>query len=406
MAAFSIPLKFDNTVLMCDSISYANARVDYINVVTSNIDSINGQVLLGMVVFFEDNLAPGDGIVARMFMTVYPDAEEQVSVIDTLFFPPGGEFLLFDPTSAQIIPEFVKSNIFISLNPEGDADGNGTINVGDAVYLVNYCFKGQRPPIPINAGDANTDENVNVGDVVYLINYIFRYGPPPNAKPKISTAPVYYYTEEIQGDKGTEFKLYLNSEVALGGVQCQFSDKGEYLIISDIQTGELVDGLDLYGGKSENSYRYGIVDLEGAGEVRPGEGLLLSLTYDRALGFEMNSVMAFDKSGNELPAYNGHGNKPDILPSYYSLKQNYPNPFNPSTTIKYTIANEGIIKLSIYNVLGQKVVDLVNANQKPGMYTVIWDGNNSAGAAVASGVYFYRLKTSEYTDSKKMILFK
>ncbi|MEE9442183.1 MAG: FG-GAP-like repeat-containing protein [candidate division Zixibacteria bacterium] len=405
-AAFSIPLKFDNTVLMCDSVSYADTRVDYINVVTSNIDSANGQVLLGMVVFMEDNLAPGEGMVARMFMTIYPDAEEQVSVIDTLFFPPGGEFSLFDPTSAQIVPEFIKSNIFISLNPEGDADGSGTINVGDAVYLVNYCFKGQRPPIPIQAGDANTDENVNVGDVVYLINYIFRHGPPPNAKPKTSTSPVYYYTEEIPGKNGTEFRLYLNSDVALGGVQCEFYDRGEYLTISDVQIGELVEGLDLYGGKSGKSYRFGIVDLEGAGEVRAGEGALLSLTYDRALSFEMNSFMVFDKFGNELPVYNGHGNKPDVLPSHYSLEQNYPNPFNPSTTIKYAIANEGHVKLSIYNVLGQKVVDLVNTNQKPGAYTVIWDGNNNAGSAVASGVYFYRLKTEVYTDSKKMILLK
>jgi hypothetical protein len=406
VAAFSIPLKFDPTVLTCDSISYTGTRVDYINVVTSSIDSINGQILLGMVVFVEDNLPPGDGIIARMFMSIDPDAVEQVSTIDSLFFPPSGDYGIFDPSSSLIKPEFIKSNVFISLAPEGDANGSGTVDVGDAVYLVNYCFKGQRPPIPDRAGDANTDDNVNVGDVVYLINHIFRNGPPPNGKPKTSMSPVYYYTEEIPGENGSEFRLYLNSDIALGGVQCEFSESGEYLNISDVQVGGLVEGLDLYGGKAGRSYRYGLVDLDGSGEVRAGEGMLLSLKYDRALNFEMKSFMVFDRLGNELPVLNGHGNKPDVLPAYYSLEQNYPNPFNPATTIKYTVANEGFVKLSIYNVLGQKVIDLVDKTQKPGAYKVIWEGNNKAGSAVASGVYFYRLKTEEYTDSKKMILIK
>lgn len=406
VAAFSIPLGFDQTVLTCDSVSFAGTRVDYINVVTSSIDSINGQVLLGMVVFVEEFLQPGDGIVAKMYMSIDPNATEQVTSIDSLFFPPSGEYGIFDIASSLIKPEFIKSNIFISLSPEGDANGSGTIDVGDAVYLVNYCFKGQRPPIPDQAGDANSDEDVNVGDVVYLINHIFRHGPPPGAKPQTSTSPVYYYTEEIPGKNGSEFRLYINSDVALGGVQCEFTESGEYLSISDVTAGELVEGLDIYGGKSGNSYRYGLVDLDGMGEVRTGEGMLLSLKYNRALNFEMNSFMVFDKFGNELPVYNGRGDKPDVLPAFYSLDQNYPNPFNPSTTIKYAIANECFVKLSVYNILGQKVIDLVNKNQKPGAYKVIWEGNNNAGSQVASGVYFYRLKTDEYTDSKKMILLK
>ena len=61
----------------------------------------------------------------------------------------------------------------------GDANGDGIVNVGDIVYMVNYLYKGGDPPAPVEAGDANCDGVVNVGDVVYLVNYLFRQGPPP-----------------------------------------------------------------------------------------------------------------------------------------------------------------------------------------------------------------------------------
>jgi hypothetical protein len=61
----------------------------------------------------------------------------------------------------------------------GDANGDGTVNVGDAVHLINYVFKGGPAPIPLEAGDANCDFEVNVGDAVYLINYVFKGGPAP-----------------------------------------------------------------------------------------------------------------------------------------------------------------------------------------------------------------------------------
>ena len=62
----------------------------------------------------------------------------------------------------------------------GDANGDDQINVGDAVLLINYVFKGGPAPDPIKAGDANCDGQVNVGDAVYLINYVFRGGPEPS----------------------------------------------------------------------------------------------------------------------------------------------------------------------------------------------------------------------------------
>ncbi|UCF06124.1 MAG: PD40 domain-containing protein [bacterium] len=88
------------------------------------------------------------------------------------------------------------------------------------------------------------------------------------------------------------------------------------------------------------------------------------------------------------------------------LGDNYPNPFNPNTVIEYSIARDSHVNLSIYNVNGQLVRTLKNEHQKRNKYTVSWDGKDNRGRDVSSGVYFYRLKTDEFTQSKKLILLR
>jgi len=90
----------------------------------------------------------------------------------------------------------------------------------------------------------------------------------------------------------------------------------------------------------------------------------------------------------------------------FELSQNYPNPFNPSTTIDYTIAKPGDVKLTIFNVLGKKVNTLVDEAQVAGTYSMKWDGKNAAGKAVATGMYFYKLQVNDQVEVKKMMLMK
>jgi len=93
------------------------------------------------------------------------------------------------------------------------------------------------------------------------------------------------------------------------------------------------------------------------------------------------------------------------VPEKYNLYQNYPNPFNPISIIKYQIAKTQIknqkVKLIVYNSFGQKIKTLVNEEQSPGIYEVTFDGSN-----LASGVYFYQLKTEDIVESRKMVLVK
>lgn len=95
----------------------------------------------------------------------------------------------------------------------------------------------------------------------------------------------------------------------------------------------------------------------------------------------------------------------DGLPRSFDLQQNYPNPFNPTTAISYQLAAASDVEITIYNTLGQKVRTLVNEAQKPaGYYRAEWNGRNDAGAAVASGVYLYRLHAGDFVKVRKMLL--
>ena len=102
------------------------------------------------------------------------------------------------------------------------------------------------------------------------------------------------------------------------------------------------------------------------------------------------------------------------LPKKFELEQNYPNPFNPETSINYAIPQDASVRLTIYNILGQRIVTLVNEQKSSGVHTVNWNGANDNGNQVASGLYFYRLEARHMTngnqrifvDAKKMLLLK
>jgi hypothetical protein len=94
------------------------------------------------------------------------------------------------------------------------------------------------------------------------------------------------------------------------------------------------------------------------------------------------------------------------VPDQLVLQQNYPNPFNPTTTIAYSLPEASHVRLDIYNVKGQLVRTLINGEMPAGMHSVVWDGKDMKNAAVASGVYFYRVSSPKVTQTKRMLLMK
>ena len=92
------------------------------------------------------------------------------------------------------------------------------------------------------------------------------------------------------------------------------------------------------------------------------------------------------------------------LPTDFALGQNYPNPFNPSTIIPYQLPAAGHVRLEVFNVLGQRLATLVDAERAAGMHTAQWDGTDATGRAMGAGVYIYRLSSGGMTESRRMVL--
>jgi hypothetical protein len=96
------------------------------------------------------------------------------------------------------------------------------------------------------------------------------------------------------------------------------------------------------------------------------------------------------------PAFAQH-----TIPTEYNLAQNYPNPFNPTTTIRYSVPEDGLVQMKIYDLAGKEVMSLVNENKTAGNYEVKFNG-----ASLASGIYFYRINVGKFVQTKRMVLVK
>ncbi len=135
------------------------------------------------------------------------------------------------------------------------------------------------------------------------------------------------------------------------------------------------------------------------------------LTDEEALEYTLENIFARTSSPNL--AYEWMPTKPDVhlpwvsiapavqVPASFSLAQNYPNPFNPTTTINYGLAKSCKVNLSVYNLLGKKVLTIVNSYQPAGYYAVTLNGQQ-----LASGMYFYRIETEHFRQTHKMLLLK
>lgn len=111
----------------------------------------------------------------------------------------------------------------------------------------------------------------------------------------------------------------------------------------------------------------------------------------------VNVSIEGDSLGKGSPQSDGKSN----IPTDFSLGQNYPNPFNPITQIDYSLVNDGLVTLKIFDVLGKEVTTLVNEEKSAGKHSVKFDASS-----LSSGIYFYQLKTKDFVNTKKMILLK
>ena len=118
-------------------------------------------------------------------------------------------------------------------------------------------------------------------------------------------------------------------------------------------------------------------------------------------GMSIDSVNDYDIVTIKYSQSVGICENTSVIPENHFLNQNYPNPFNPVTQLEFGISNPGLVSLKVYDILGKEVTSLVNEKLSSGIYSVAFDGTR-----LPSGIYFYSLKTENFTDTKRMLLVK
>ncbi len=136
--------------------------------------------------------------------------------------------------------------------------------------------------------------------------------------------------------------------------------------------------------------------------LSPGETIDLKFEVPETSNIEGYGQKFFFKANGYYRAFKFE----DGVPDSFELFDNYPNPFNPITNIRFSVPKTGEISLAVFNLLGQKVKTLHEGEIDAGNHTIQWSGDNDNNQQVASGVYFYKLITKDFEQSKKMVLLK
>ena len=156
------------------------------------------------------------------------------------------------------------------------------------------------------------------------------------------------------------------------------------------------------GGLLKFTPVYGYDNVNAVTEDYPKVGDELTIVVN---GEEVSQTLTWESNGARAKLDN-LTTSAGQMPESFGLSQNYPNPFNPSTAISFNLPVAGFAELSVFNILGQKVITLVSGNMSAGNHEVTWEGTDETGSTVTSGVYFYRLTTEQNSETRKMMLMK
>lgn len=132
---------------------------------------------------------------------------------------------------------------------------------------------------------------------------------------------------------------------------------------------------------------------------------LLNPSYDNSLAISWSASEGYGSPGRVNTRFVNLRN--DVrTPTQFQVFDNFPNPFNPTTTISYELPIDGMVNITIYDLVGRTVKTFVNGKQTAGFKSYQWNATNDNGEAVTAGVYFYAVTAGDYAQTKKMVLLK
>jgi hypothetical protein len=291
----------------------------------------------------------------------------------------------------------------------GDFNSDGLVNMDDLMRLGLH-WELTDSDIKFDwLYDLNTDGEIDMSDVILL---------GQNWTGKASSSGFGLNSgastgAEIEYEANSKVSLYIRVENArsLVGYQLKVNFDSESATFVEAKAGDLLQNaktplLLVKKGADEVSIA-SVIPRADEGVVANGDGCLVQLKFitDKP-DFEVTDVALMDVDGHIDVFGTLTASAEDIkgVPKICELEQNHPNPFVTSTSIRYGVPACTNVKLVVYNIAGQEVRTLDEGIKEVGYYTVEWDGKDSKGFRVNSGIYFYRLKTEDNTIQKKLII--
>ncbi len=301
-------------------------------------------------------------------------------------------------------------------NLPADANGDGKVDISDLGYFADFYGVGSEYD---QLFDYDLDGSVNLLDLAIMANQWGTgsgkegvvYTSGMNINTRFEMKPTMDFTSEY-----LTVEIFAKDARSLGGYA--------FDMIYDKSVFEFVDAADC--GLLEEKDGNAPLFLKKTGDDRvtlanvitgmnkdvtiEGEGLVARLTFrwigDKNADITLDNINVIDHNRRLNTLAKSVNENAIPLPDKFDLKQNYPNPFNPETTIRFELPETERVRIDIYNVLGQKVRSLVDAEFKAGVREVKWNSVNDYGVRVSSGMYIYRIVSGSNVKTKKMMLLK
>ena len=227
-------------------------------------------------------------------------------------------------------------------------------------YQVLATIRGQFPAFTFHKQDTNGDGHVNAADSADCVRL------------STSNALFYAFARPYTDQNGMTVVNFTGSQQT---TSVDATAAGALKFTGEIQAGQLYYLNNLYTNSREQILGSA---LNAISVTLPPYGTVI---------YTVSTTPDTLKISNPLVSVQANGS----LPNEFALDQNYPNPFNPTTIIRFSLPQAGLVSLKVYNILGQEIATIVNDEKIAGVYTAVWDGMTSRGVAASSGIYLYRL---------------
>jgi hypothetical protein len=378
VGAYNVDLSFtiDTAVIAPHGVFIASSAFDGIPGATREWLVVGGNTV--RIVFISSTpVVLTNGVLVNLTFAVKPNA------------PMGASPLTWDTgfTNVNDVPATCSGGTVTVVLPYGDVTGDGNITAGDASAILQYVV-GITQSIPVELADVTDNGKITGFDAAWILIRVLdpqRLFPVEGGERLPGTKPATGGAVALRWERtGSGWMLAANDATGIiaGDMVLTLPDDAPVTVSENGLTAYRQDGRTLY--------------VSFVRSAEDGNALLSLITASGS------APQVADISFNE----DGIRESLHLLATPFALSQNLPNPFNPSTTIRFNLPENAVVRLTVYDATGALVRTLVDGRVNAGSHEVTWNGADANGRAVASGVYFYRLADGRSVVTRRMTLLR